>query len=176
MDKTYLPHFYRRIAAPFLFVSIQMFILVNLFHTFFFGFTDEKKIKLHIMSYPKVSAFHEQLGQLYLKTNKQRAETEYRLAGEFYQILGMETGLSAVTNDQNTYSEPRMTWNSIVNQDVQIREELAYWKNISMTMPDYYYAKLKMAVLYSQLGKTEESASILENLKKNPALDLKIAF
>lgn len=106
------------------------------------------------MNFPYESYLHEKLAKNYLPVNREEAYREFKLAYQYSEVLGAQTG-------------PMDAWNQSVNEDEKIKNELEYWKEVNKNFPDYNYAYLKIATLNYQLGNKDEAKSIISNLKKD---------
>ena len=153
--KIKFPHFIRKIhASPlmrifdyFLWYLIIFLVLLNLFHTYFFPFNEEKRLQRQIIIKPFEALFHESLGQYYLVVNYQAANREYLLAQKLYE----ETQIAG-NKVLGVQSSPAEIWANITSQKQKLGKEMDYWEIINKAFPDYLYTKAKMAALAYQLG------------------------
>ncbi len=168
------PHIIRKIPAPsrflplkhLFFVFIFILILLNILQPFFFPASEEKLLRLALMQNPNSRYLHEKLGKYYLPINLSEAQREYQLAQENYSEK--ETKGNSVLGIE---SEPQESWKNIKNQEMKLKEEVSYWQGILLQLPDYQYALLKLASIYTQLGEKERAKEFLEQLLKRSPLD-----
>lgn len=159
------PHFIRKIhASPFmrifdyfLWYLVIFLVLLNLFHTYFFPFNEEKRLQRQIIIKPFEALFHEELGRYYLAVNYQAANREYLLAQKLYEettfaenkVLGMQ-------------SPPAEIWASVTSEKQKLEKELDFWEKINKAFPDYLYTKAKMAAIAYQLGDKDKTQKWLD--------------
>ena len=160
------PQFYRNFTALLIFLCL-MSIIVNIFHQQFFSIDEEKILRQSIIFDPGNSLLHEKLGQYYLTLNAQVAEQEYALAEEF------SYSSRPITSDNvaGIHSSPWQTWLNIISRREKLKEEIKYWELVIKTYPDYFYANLKLAVLYYQIGEKSKSQKYLQTFLQEEPLN-----
>lgn len=165
------PHYHRKFTAPILPLSnnlILLFILIlvifiNLFHSLFIGFNEEKGLKRKIIRLPSFPVFHEQLGEYYLKYNLAEAGKEYLLANELSKENGYAPGNN--TTVLGVTVSPFETWYRLISYNQTLTEDLNSWHKIAATFPNYSYSHLKKAFLYDRLGNADGVKNELQNLE-----------
>lgn len=166
------PHFTRKInAVSWVFplrtltvILLVTIIILNLCHNLLFETNLEKELQQQIISNPANYLLHEKLGQTYLSINAEAAKKEYELAQELYQQNQLSN-----SNVLGLQSSPWQNWQNMISIQEKLKQEVALWRGINATFPDYRYALLKLAALKYQLGEKEESEKYLEILlRQNP--------
>jgi hypothetical protein len=168
--KIQFPHYHRKFTAPALRLPIDLLLLliiiliifINLFHSLFIGFNEEKGLKRKIVSFPSSPIFHEQLGEYYTKYNLAEAGKEYLLANELlkensYSMNNNSTVLGI------TFS-PSETWIRLIGYNQTLTDDLNGWNKIADTFPNYSYTHLVKAFLYDKLGNSDGVKEELQNL------------
>ncbi len=170
IHKIQFPHYHRKFTAPTLILPIDrillfiviLLIFVNLIHSVFISFNEEKSLKRKIISFPSLSTFHEQLGEYYLKYNLTEAGKEYLLANE----LSKENGYPTDSNSTvlGTTDSPFEAWIRFVSYNQALEEDLNNWNIIETTFNNYSYSHLKKAFLYDQLENEDGVKKELQSL------------
>lgn len=167
-----LPHFYRRFPAEFfgrytrhlVWLLLLIIIATNLIFEWIIKDDIETKLRKQILADPTISSLHEKLGQYYLEINTKAAENEYKQAEEAY----LNT-LIVPSNVAGAASSPWQTWVNIKFQKELLEYDRNYWEIVAGRLPDYQYAKIKLAVLNFQLGDENKSSDyLLFVLRENP--------
>lgn len=164
------PHYHRKFTAYILtqplnimlLLIITLLIILNLFHTVFFGFNEEKRLKKNIVLFPFVSGFHEELGAFYLGFNLLEAGNEYLLANNLYKDEG--TPEDAIAQVLGIASSPFQTWLKLISYNQTVTEDLNNWQKIEAVFPNYSYSHLKKAFLFDLLANADGVKKELQNL------------
>ena len=156
------PHIYRSFTAYLFWLFIIMLIILNAFHTKFFGFTTFSQIRYPLLSAPYDPKPHLSLGDYFLDDNNPLwAQKEYEIAQELYlaninqatkkEVLGIST-------------PPSESWTEIQKSQNAKNEEIIFWKEILRNNPDYIFAYLKLASLHMDKNEENQSLSYLKTL------------
>lgn len=132
----FFPHIFRIIPALTLWLIIITILILNLFHSRFFGFNPVNQISYLLLEYPHNPFYHQKLGSYYLKEGiYKKSQQEFAVARQ-------------LSIEQNSALLPEVLGISATSKD----EEIKYWLNINSYYPDYIYAPLKLAADFIEVG------------------------
>lgn len=170
--KIKLPHIPRiKTAGNFLGVG-KLFLLFSLFLIVLANFgtdslleqTEERNLIEQVLYNPSSFNWHENLGEYYFDIGKKSmAENEYKIAQMLYQ-----------QEDENS---PWQQWLSKKTAEAKIREEISSWEKIAAALPNYYYARLKLAVLHYDIGEKNIALELINQvIRTNPGNKTALSF
>lgn len=141
-----------------LFALLLIFFL-NLFTIIFSEPTYEEKLVEQVLQNPSSIKLHMNLGDYYFQSGReQQAEKEYTIAQELFQQN------QSLQKDNQNNNSPWWQWLRKKTAETKLRQEVAKWEKIAVDFPDYLHAKLKLAVLYYNLGEKNKAFKLVNQV------------